>query len=305
MKTNFLFILFMFMAGVLFAQPASDIAKIEKLCGCFDVRFEYAETFSPDDEYEYHNRERINYARELVVPVEKSKKEWVLQHLLIVNDTMVIKHWREDWSFENPVLFKYEGDHVWKKERLPAQQVKGKWTQTVWEVSDAPRYQGASNWVNTDNKTFWMNTTDAPLPRREYTKRKDYNILRRTNTIILSDTGWIHDQDNKKISKTGETEQIIVEEKGRNTYRRVDEKLCDVAKAYWEKNKSYWSSVKKVWDEYLAQNEVVSLKVLVDGKPLYMHLGSLEEEFAHNGKDPAAAESKSRIRSVLDQFKKP
>lgn len=303
MKKGFIFIAAFLFAGSVSGQPAADIANIEKLCGCFDVKFEYAETFSPDDEYEYHNRERISHARELVIPVEKTRKRWVLQHLLIVNDTMVIKHWREDWSFEDPMLFTYKGDQVWEKKRLPLRDVKGKWTQTVWEVSDAPRYQGVSEWVSTDGKTFWMNTTDAPLPRREYTKRKDYNILRRTNTIIVRDTGWVHDQDNAKIMRGDGKTELLVEEKGKNTYTRVNDSFCEAAKTYWANNKTYWESVRKVWDDYMAANEVVSLKILVDGKPLYAHLGLLEEEFARNGKDVSATES--RIRDILDQFKKP
>ena len=67
---------------------------------------------------------------------------------------------------------------------------KGKWLQTVWEVDDAPRYQGISNWVNIDGKTYWENTADAPLPRREYTKRKDYQIMKRGNKIVVNNNEW-------------------------------------------------------------------------------------------------------------------
>ena len=31
---------------------------IEKLCGCFEVEFKYAETFSPDPAYKFHERDR-------------------------------------------------------------------------------------------------------------------------------------------------------------------------------------------------------------------------------------------------------
>ena len=128
----------------------------------------------------------------------------VLQHLLVISDSVIVKHWREDWTYENPILWKYKGNKLWTKESLSAEQVRGKWTQAIWEVSDAPRYQGLSEWINTDGKTFWQNSTDAPLPRREYSVRSDYNILRRTNRLIVTDNGWIHEQDNQKIIRTGE-----------------------------------------------------------------------------------------------------
>ena len=40
---------------------------------------------------------------------------------------------------------------------------------------------------------------DAPLPRREYTKRNDYNVLKRINRHEIKDFGWVHEQDNLKI----------------------------------------------------------------------------------------------------------
>ena len=92
--------------------------------------------------------------------------------------------------------------------------MKGKWVQSVWEVSDAPRYQGASNWVTTDGITFWQNTAGmAPLPRREYSVRDDYNILKRTNRIILTNNGWVHEQDNQKIIRGEGIDKLLVEEK--------------------------------------------------------------------------------------------
>ena len=44
-----------------------------------------------------------------------------LQHLLIVNDTIVIKHWRQDWVFENKDIYRYYKDNEWIKETLTAE----------------------------------------------------------------------------------------------------------------------------------------------------------------------------------------
>ncbi|HAO46227.1 MAG TPA: hypothetical protein DCQ97_04840, partial [Chitinophagaceae bacterium] len=173
--------------------------NINKLCGCFEVEFKYAETFSPDPNYKFHEREIINGGLEYVFPVEAGNKRIVLQHLLVITDSMIIKHWREDWTYENPVIWKYRGNKTWIKEMQKPEAVKGKWTQSIWEVSDEPRYQGTSEWINANGETFWLNSTDAPLPRREYSVRNDYNILNRTNRLVVSGNGYIHQQDNKKI----------------------------------------------------------------------------------------------------------
>jgi hypothetical protein len=282
------------------AQSINDRKSIEKLCGCYEVEFKYAETFSPDTSYKFHARDEINGGLELILPIEVSDKKMVLQHLLVITDSMIIKHWREDWTYENPTLFRYQGNKVWTKEQLKPGQVKGKWTQSVWEVSDAPRYQGASEWIQTDGKTFWQNTSDAPLPRREYSVRNDYNILKRTNRIILNNDGWVHEQDNQKIIRNKGADKLLAEEKGINSYKKVEDGKCAAAKAYWEKNKQYWTKVRAVWEEWLSSHSSVALKDNVDGKPLHQHLTDLATEFA-KGK-VKAQDIEARIKTSLEKF---
>lgn len=280
MRQAFLFC-FMIMCSVpgLKAQLNEGRKNIEKLCGCFDVEFKYAETFSPNRNYKYHEREDNSYALELAIPIENSERKISIQHLLVVNGGMIVKHWREDWVYEPDYLWAYQGDMRWEKKKLSPGEVKGKWQQTVWEVSDAPRYQGFSEWIKTDGKLFWLNTTDAPLPRREYTTRNDYNILRRTNKILLTDTGWIHEQDNKKIDRKEEVQKLIAEEKGFNTYKRVADKYCEVAGLWWTKNKEYWTMVRLAWDEYLQTHDEISINATVNGLVLHEMLNKLNKEY--------------------------
>jgi hypothetical protein len=282
------------------AQAPKDKQNVEKLCGCYEVQFKYTETFSPDTSYKFHDRDEINGGLELILPVESSDKKMILQHLLVITDSMIIKHWREDWTYENPTVFRYMGNKLWVKEQLKPEQVKGKWTQSVWEVSDAPRYQGASEWINTDGRTFWQNTADAPLPRREYSIRNDYNILRRTNRIVLTHEGWVHEQDNQKIIRDKATDKLLVEEKGINSYKKVDDGKCAAAKVYWEKNKEYWGKVRATWEEYLATHSSVIVKDNVDGKPLHQHLSDLAKEFA-TGK-VKASDIENKIKASLEKF---
>ncbi len=288
------------LAAVVSGQVVKDKQQVEKLCGCFDVEFKYAETFSPDPEYKFHDRESISGGTELSFPIEISDKRIVIQHLLIITDSMIVKHWREDWTYENPVIWKFQGDNVWKKEELKPEQVKGRWTQSVWEVSDAPRYQGVSDWINADGKMMWLNTTDAPLPRREYSVRSDYNILKRTNRISITDNGYVHEQDNQKIIRKDGKDKLLVEEKGLNTYTRIDNAECAAGKAYWEKTKDYWVSVEKAWEDYMKTHSTVELKAKVDGKVMHDYLFEMAKEYTAGKIKPA--ESSAKIKALLDKF---
>ncbi len=257
------------------AQTINDRAIINNLCGCFKVDFKYAETFAPDTSYKFHKKEEITATAELALPIEVTDKKIVIQHLLIVGETMVVKHWREDWSFENTEIWKYKEDKTWVKESVSNNDVRGKWTQSVWEVADEPRYQGYSQFVNLDNKITWQNTTDAPLPRREYTVRNDYNILNRTNQIQITDSGYVHEQDNRKIIRINGVDKLLVQEKGYNTYKRINDTACNAAKVYWEKNKNYWTRVRSIWGNYLATHNTVKLKNKIDDMMLNDYLNIL------------------------------
>lgn len=274
--------------------------NINNLCGCFDVEFKYAETFSPNENYKFHERETISGGLELVFPVEASDKKIVLQHLLVITDKVIIKHWREDWTYENPIIWKYQGDKTWKKEIQKPEAVKGKWTQSIWEVSDEPRYQGTSEWVNVNGQNIWQSTTDAPLPRREYSKRSDYNLLNRTNRIIITDTGYLHDQDNRKIIKENSSENLLVEEKGMNRYKKLDEATCNAAKVWWEKNKIYWEKVRAIWEEKIANISTIKLETKVNDKVLHEYLMAQAKEYGE-GKIPAT-EIDSKITAYIDMF---
>ena len=282
------------------AQAPQDKQTINKLCGCFEVEFKYAETFSPDPTYKYHERDEINGGVELAMPIEVTDKKIVIQHLLIITDSIIVKHWREEWTYENPVLWVYKGDRTWVKTTVPGEQVKGKWTQTVWEVADEPRYQGFSQFVNLDGKIIWQNTTDAPLPRREYSVRSDYNILKRTNRMNITDSGYLHEQDNQKIIRANGTDKLLVEEKGLNSYKRINENECAAAKAYWEKNGAYWGKVRKIWADYISTHNSISLKDKIDEKLLHEYLIPLGNDYV--AKKVTDADIDGKIKEELNRF---
>lgn len=256
------------------AQNKKDNEAIKKMCGCFEVDFNFAETFqfSKDSNYlksKNYNAKAIEYAK----LIKDEKGHISIQHLLVM-DNYVIKHWRQDWIYENRNLLKFDANNSWKHILKSKKDVKGQWTQKVFQVDDSPRYEGTSSWVHVDGKSFWENSSYAPLPRREYTKRNDYNILIRGNRHEIVDEGWIHNQDNYKVVKDSQSnfEKIIAAEKGFNTYTKLDESKCIIAINWWNDNNAKWSLIRNKWDSIYSKNEDISLNRTVKDKPLFSYL---------------------------------
>ncbi len=276
------------------AQDKKEKEAIKSLCGCYEVGFMYAETFAVAPAYELSKPYKAK-GLEWVEPVDLGDKKLVLQHLLVVRDSMIVKHWREDWEYEKAGLWKFDHDANWKYEATSKKS--GEWTQTVWETDDAPRYQGSSRWINNNNQYYWQNTTDAPLPRREYSVRSDYNVLERGNKIIITDTGWVHEQDNRKILRAnGTADKILAQEKGFNIYKKVADSKCAVAAAWWKEHGSFWNAIRLSWDEVLKGKTTVKLLPKVDGQPMWQHMDQLEKEKL------ASTELKAKAKTILSQF---
>lgn len=280
-------------------KKKQDIEAIMAMCGCYEITFNFAETFAPDKAYEFHENYRSG-GLEYVFPVEQGKDKIVLQHLLIVGDTMIIKHWRQDWIFENSDFYFYDMDNSWIYNKKPAQAVKGQWTQKVFQVDDSPRYEGSASWVHVDGKHFWENTADAPLPRREHTKRDDYNVMVRKNRHEIKPFGWVHEQDNDKVIRSESGDQLLAQEKGMNTYKKVESSKCKVAKDWWSRTSVYWADVRFVWDELFASKKEISLKRKVGDELLFMKLFALQDMMLSGSYD--SEESKTKIRLTIQEY---
>jgi hypothetical protein len=285
---------------VLIAQSSrqeKDHNAIKSMCGCYEVGFNFAETFNYSDAEDYKpSKTKHDKGLEWVQLVEDKKDKLVMQHLLIVGPEAtpyIVKHWRQDWLFENTDFYMFNGDNEWLFKAKSKADVAGQWTQKVYQVDGSPRYEGSSTWVHVDGKSYWENTTDAPLPRREYTKRSDYNITVRSNRHELTANGWAHDQDNDKvIREDGKEDVVLAQEKGYNSYVKVADDRCKAAQAYWTKNEKKWAIVRKKWSSIFGRNLDLNLKLKVEGKQLYKFLFD------------DAMTSKKDIGSTIDMFVK-
>lgn len=258
-------------------KKKQDKEAIKKMCGCFEVEFNFAETFKYSKDSTYvPSKNKTTGGLEWAQLVDDDKNKISIQHILLVgpeSSPYIMKHWKQDWIYENRDFHMYNGDNTWKYETKEKESVKRQWTQKVYQVDDSPRYEGSSSWVHVDGKSYWENTTDAPLPRREYSQRNDYNITVRGNRQEITKDGWVHDQDNSKVIREENKEDIVVaKEKGYNFYKKVDDSKCLAAASWWIENYSKWETVRSKWNEIYSRKSNLELHSKVDGKPLYSYL---------------------------------
>ncbi len=259
------------------SKKKKDRASIKEMCGCFEVTFNFAETFNFVDDSLYKPSEnKVSYGLEWAELVVDENDKISIQHLLQVgppSNPHIVKHWRQDWLYENQDFYMFNADNEWLFTEKDKKAVDGQWTQKVYQVDDSPRYEGSGSWVHVDGKSYWESTTPAPLPRREYTKRSDYNLTMRGNRHEITDSGWVHDQDNQKIVREdGKEDVIIAHEKGYNIYKRVDNSRCQTAQDWWKEHHQKWASVRAKWDEVFARQQDLKLQDKVENKVLFKHL---------------------------------
>ena len=258
-------------------KKQKDQNAIKEMCGCYEVTFNFAETFHYSNDSLYKpSMTKVDRGLEWAELVTDEDDKIVIQHILQVGNPakpMIVKHWRQDWLYENTDLYTYNADNHWAYVTKEPSEVQGQWTQKVYQVDDSPRYEGSASWVHVDGKSYWENTTPAPLPRREYTKRSDYNLTLRGNRHEITENGWIHDQDNAKvIREKGQEDVVLAMEKGYNTYVKVPDARCAAAAEWWQKEQDRWALVRDKWDEVFARKQDLVLEEKVDNKVLHKHL---------------------------------
>ena len=265
------------------AGPARDRQSILAMQGEYAVDFAFDETVLLQPGYERAAAMRSG-GNEVVIVVEDAPGKIVLQHILVDEKSgHVTKHWRQDWVYEAPSRFEFSAEQTWRVRTIAAEANQGAWMQCVFEVSDAPRYCGTGRWDYTNNIATWTsNPSWRPLPRREYTKRSDYNAVSAINRHTITPAGWTHEQFNTKVLRKPDGSQVeLAREFGFNDYQKTKEIDFKPAYEYWKATSAYWARVRSRWSAFLSQAPGVHLKTRIDGMgmiiPLFTQAGELEQ----------------------------
>lgn len=300
---------------------ARDRAAILALAGDYRASFHFMESLGLAPDYQparpYHS-----WATEHVRIIADTGRFISLQHTLVMfianpdgtsSEPMVMKHWRQDWTYEDTDLHTFRGNHTWARRRPSAAETAGAWSQAVFQVDDSPRYEALGRWEHRGNLSLWTGETAwRPLPRREHTIRKDYDVMEGVHRIVHTPTGWLHEQNNLKRvageSASGSSLPTPVayvgQEIGLDRYERIVAPGLHAADETWRKTARYWAIVRRVWAETFAQRERFTLRAEVDGKQLFEpHFGYAAKLDAGEPFDPAAAER--HVRDTIAAFLAP
>jgi hypothetical protein len=242
------------------AKFQADRAIILAMAGNYIVKFDFHETTAWQADYT-PIAAKISGGHEAVRVIEDTGRVIKLQHLLIAEHdgkTFVIKHWRQDWTYEPASVLVYAGTGKWTLEHVPERMRKGRWSQTVWQTDDSPRYGGWGEWSEEAGVPRWRsNWTWRPLARRDALRKPVYDRYRAINRHSPSPAGWIHWQDNIKMGTKDGKLVPFVQESVLNSYTLSNNYDPKPADDYWAKTSAYWAAVRSEWDKVIvAQNGV-------------------------------------------------
>jgi hypothetical protein len=251
-------------AGALYGDFETDRKAVLAMAGDFRVKFDFRETAAFVPGYEVL-KPKESGGFEIVRVIEDTGEKISLQHILVMDmddggPTIIVKHWRQDWTWQPRTVLTYAGPGKWVLEEVPAAASKGAWSQTVWQTDDSPRYGGVGHWRYDGGDVRWASDeTWRPLARRDAVRDPVYDRYRGVNRHSLTPTGWVHEQDNAKMGLVNGKLTTYVHEFVINTYRRDTGFPVAKGDAYWAKTKDYWAAVRVMWDAAIVAGKGVSV----------------------------------------------
>ena len=273
-----------------------DRQSILAMTGDYKVTFDFTETISFVDGYMLKDP-KLSGGHESVRVIEDRGDFISLQHLLVVGPDdapIVVKHWRQDWQYEPERVLMFIGGNAWEWQDVPASQRAGAWSQTVYQVDDAPRYGAVAKWTYEDGLAEWTPAQAwRPLPRRDMTTRDDYHAVDAVNRHVITPWGWVHEQDNSKLM-LGAAPQVLAREVGLNTYLAFDEYPVAAAEEYWQGTEVYWAGVRNEWARVAAEHDRFAITIEGETEALYMPLLGLARDVKEGETEPSLAIEEAR-----------
>lgn len=276
-------------------HAATPEQQIRGMQGCFEVTYEFVETFTRVPQYPFHSAPYRTSGLEWVSLDRDAAGEIHLQHIL-TTEMGSIKHWRQEWIQEAKSLWTFQGGARWTKSAVVPEP--GMWMQRVTQVDDSPRYECQAHWVHTGQKDLWECESPSPLPRREATHRSDYDVLQRVTQMYLTPAGWMHEQDNAKV-QSSPVRQVVAEEKGFERYRRLPDGECQEGREWWNENRAVWGFIQDEWHRLYETRTELNFRAEVDGAPLWAALSDWADQHKHSASSPAL---RAEIQAILAKY---
>ena len=293
-----------------------DRRAILAMAGAYRTTFDFIETIGFAEDYK-PSRPYQSWGTEYVYVVEDRPEFVSLQHILVMtveledgtlSDPIVIKHWRQDWTWQDRDLQQYTGHNTWRQQRLKRSEARGTWSQAVYQVDDSPRYETYGRWQHEPGYSHWESeSTLRPLPRREFSVRDDYHALLGSMRISITPTSWVMEEDALKMvmDEQGEprdNDPFIAREAGISRYEHIVDYDFSAGDAYWASTGPFWAEVRAYWDQLYRASGGFGLETSVDGTPLYAVIFDLASQYSGDAMDRAAV--RADLEAALEPYLK-
>lgn len=286
-----------------------DRRAILAMAGPYRTSFDFIETegytpgYTPSRPYQ-------SWGTEFLYVLEDQERFISLQHILVMvmeledgstSAPIVVKHWRQDWRYEDRDLHVFAGQNRWQRQILSTQEAKGTWTQAVFQVDDSPRYESYGRWVHYANYSSWQSEdTWRPLPRREFSVRSDYQVLAGTNRHTITPTGWVQGEENLKVVLDAHGNlslgtPVLAREIGLNRYQLITGHDFSAGDSYWHRTSDFWRDVRTAWAGVYRIYDAFRVREKVGGKSL------IEAMFEYAEKIEAAAYDHEKGRNFIQK----
>ncbi len=269
-----------------------DRRAILAMAGDYRTSFDFIETvgfiesYQPRAPYQSWGTERVY--------VVVNEPDFVsLQHIIVMHfldedgfesDAMVVKHWRQDWRYEDAEMHAYQGHGAFARVALDQVSREGAWTQTVYQVDDSPRYEAVGRWFHSPGMSYWQSDDRRrPLPRREFSVRDDYQALYGSHRITITPAGWTQEEDALKLvldesNRPSSSQPYLAREAGLSRYDRVLDYDFSAGDEYWQETGAFWSRVRHYWSALYKSETEFSFVKSVEGVPMFMALFDMAGE---------------------------
>ena len=297
-----------------FDKFEKDRAAILAMAGGYRVDFHFLETVGFSENFT-RDRPYHSWGTEYVYVVENQPEFISLQHVMVMyfkqddgttSEPFIMKHWRQDWVYEDDVMLEYSHDDQWTKRTVSRKERKGAWSQAVFQVDDSPRYESIGRWQHNASFSTWLSgTTRRPLPRRERSIRQDYQALEGFNRHTVTRYGWVQEEDNWKLvlDESGEastTEPYISKELGVARYRLTANVDFSPGNSYMEETSLFWATVRHQWGQLIDENSSIKVARVVDNQPLFIPLFDYANQLRE--KDVEISEQTTFINETIEKY---
>ena len=288
-----------------------DRAAILALAGDYRASFDFLETVRFDGATRPARPYR-SWGTERIYVVEDGPRFVRLQHILVMVvekedgellGPFVQKHWRQDWRYEPDRRLRYHGLERWRVEDVAPEESRGRWSQTVFQVDDSPRYASIGSWEHGPQASVWTGDEGwRPLPRRESSVRDDYHVLQGRHRLTVMPLGWVHEQDNLKRALDTNTGRPLADrarEVGVNRYQRIRDFDFSAGDEYWQATGRFWSTVRTAWAARLGTGQRLRVATECEDEEAFVPFFRAADRVLTDGPAPDA-EQRAEVERILD-----